>query len=111
MTKYTFTFSHDTENAFKKILGRLEPDEYEIIEDIHPVDVENPKYSDKSTIIEMDSECALTFRMGMKEVKIRRERTEEELAEEKAISDRHTVKVVIKVPPSDESNSQETGEK
>jgi hypothetical protein len=33
----------------------------------------------------------------MKNVKIRRERTEEELAEEKRINDQHTVTITVKV--------------
>jgi hypothetical protein len=36
----------------------------------------------------------------MKQIKIRRERTEEELAEEKALHDANTVKVTVIVPPN-----------
>jgi hypothetical protein len=46
----------------------------------------------------MDPEAALTFRLGMKAVKIRRERTEEELAEEKELNDRNTIRINVQVP-------------
>ena len=101
MIKYTFTFSRQEEKLFRQILKRLEPEEYNVIEDIKPVDSENSRYSDLQTVIKMDSECALTFRMGMKELKIRRERTEAELEEEKKINDMHTVKVVVHVNSDD----------
>lgn len=98
MNKYTFTFQPEFESTFKKIIGRLEPEEYNIIQDIKVVDENNPRYSDREVIIEMNSECALTFRMGMKSLKIRRERTEEELAIEKEREERNKVKIVIQVP-------------
>jgi len=103
MTKYTFTFEPDAERKFKEVLSRLEPEEYTVIEEIRPVDhkeIDNIKYVDRQTVIEMDPEAALTFRMGMKDVKIRRERTEEELAEEKRIHDQHTITVNVMVPPT-----------
>lgn len=100
MVKYTFQFDRADEARFRDILTRLEPTEYNIIEDISLVDPEQPRYSDKKTIIEMDPEACLTFRMGMKTLSIRRERSEEELAAEKELNDRHTIKVTIKVPPS-----------
>lgn len=102
MTKYTFTFGYDEEGKFRSILGRLDDGEYNVIEPIHPIPKENEKerYADRETIMEMDPEAALTFRMGMKNVKIRRERTEEELKAEEERDARHKVKVVIQVPPS-----------
>ena len=48
--------------------------------------------------MEMDSYSAQTFRLGMKNVKIRRERSEEELAEEKSVIDSHIIKVRVQVP-------------
>ena len=98
MIKYTFTFEQNEEAKFKKILARLEDDEYNVIEEISLVDPEDPRYSKKKTVIEMDPEACLTIRMGMKEVVIRRERTEEELAEEKANEDRHKVKINVIMP-------------
>lgn len=105
MTQYTFTFKPEYERKFKSILERLDPDEYTIIEDIKLLDEEHPRYSERQTIMDMDAESALTFRLGMKELVIRRERTEEELAEEKEIEDRTTIKVTIKVngPIEDET--------
>jgi hypothetical protein len=100
--KYTFTFDRLDEAKFRQVLSRLDESEYNIVEEIRPVDHKEGtdiKYIDRQMVIDMDAESALTFRLGMKKVKISRERTEEELAEEKALMDRHTVKVVIQVPP------------
>lgn len=102
MTKYTFTFKPGDEKKFREVLSRLEPEEYNIIEDVRPVDHKadaDIRYVDRQMIVEMDPEAALTFRLGMKQVKIRRERTEEELAEEKRINDQHTVTVTVQVAP------------
>lgn len=105
MTKYTFTFPYNEERVFKEVMGRLEPDEFTVLEDIHPVEAiegEDPRYVDRQTIIEMEPEAASTFRFRMgSTIRIRRERTEEELAEEKEINDRHTVKVTVHVPMGD----------
>lgn len=101
MTKYTFTFEPGDEWKFREVLSRLEPEEYNIIEDVRPVDHKEDadlRYVDRQMIIEMDPEAALTFRLGMKEVKIRRERTEEELAEEKELNDRNTIRINVQVP-------------
>lgn len=106
MTKYTYTFKREEEKKFRNILSRLEPEEYVVIEDIKPVD-EKDRYSDLQTIMEMDSESALTFRMGMKEVKIRRERTEEELAKEKEIEERHKVTITVVMPSNTNSPESE----
>jgi hypothetical protein len=103
--KYTFTFPYDQEQVFNGVMSRLEPDEYTIIESIHPVEVlegEDIRWVDRETIMEMDPMAASTFRMRMgNNLKIRRERTEEELAEEKAENDRHTVKITVHVPMGD----------
>jgi len=99
-TEYTFTFEPKEEANFRRILDRLEPEEYNIIEDVRPVDHKEGtdlRYVDRQMVIEMDPEAALTFRLGMKHLKIRRKRTEEELAEEKEINDRYTIKVTVKV--------------
>lgn len=102
--KYTFTFDYQDEPKFREVLSRLDPDEYTIVEDIRPVTPkgdEDIRYVDRQMVLDMDPEAALTFRLGMKFVKIRRERTEEELAEEKEINDRHTIKVTVHVPMGD----------
>jgi len=101
MIKYTFTFEPGAERKFREVLSRLEDNEYTIIEEVRPVEHKpdaDLRYVDRQMVIEMDPEAALTFRLGMKEVKIRRERTEEELAEEKELHDRNTIKVTIQVP-------------
>lgn len=98
MTKYTFTFGADEETKFRRIIDRLEPDEFTIIEDIHLTKPEDGRYSPRETIMDMDAEAALTFRLGMKNLKIRRERTEEELAEEKALLEKNKITITVQVP-------------
>lgn len=100
MPKYTFTFDQDEEAKFRRVVDRLDPGEFTVHEDIHLTKPEDGKYSPRETIMEMDAEAALTFRLGMKHVKIRRERTEEELAEEKALMEANTIKVTVQVDPS-----------
>lgn len=100
MPKYTFTFDHDEEAKFRRVVDRLDPGEFTVHEEIHLTKPEDGKHSPRQTIMEMDAEAALTFRLGMKNVKIRRERTEEELAEEKALMEANTIKVTVKVDPS-----------
>ena len=96
MNQYTFTIPYDEINLFRRVIDRLEEGEYKIIKDITPINPDDSR-SDSEAILEMDAESALTFRLGMKYVKIRRSRTEEELAEEKRINDQHTVKITVKV--------------
>ena len=101
MTKYTFTFDPKDERKFREVLSRLDDGEYTILEDVRPVDHKEGidiREIDRQMIIEMDPEAALTFRLGMKFVKIRRERTEEELAEEKELHDRNTIRINVEVP-------------
>jgi hypothetical protein len=98
MTNYTFTFAPEFEGKFREVLSRLDPSEFSVIEDIRPVEHKEDadiRYVDRQAVIAMDPEAALTFRLGMKQVKIRRERTEEELAEEKELKDKNTVKVTV----------------
>lgn len=98
MEQYTFTFENSAERKFNDILNRLDNDEYRIIEGVKLVDEAQPRTSDKQCVVEMDPEAALTFRLGMKPLKIRRQRTEEELAEEAALKEKNTVHVTVKVP-------------
>jgi hypothetical protein len=103
MPKYTFTFEKETEKSFKRVLSRLEEDEYKIIEDIRPVDDPKSYVKNLETIIEMDSEACLTLRMGLgNTIKIRRERTEEELQKEKEIEERTTIRINVQVPMNDD---------
>lgn len=96
-TQYTFTFKREEEKRFRSIQSRLEPDEYNIVEDIHLVDPENPRYSDLTAVYEMTPEAASTFRFGMRDLKIRRFRTEEELAAEKEREEKNKITVIVKV--------------
>lgn len=99
MTQYTFTFDTDEEQQFNRILARLESEEYKVIQGITPTDPENTTTCSRETIMEMDPEASLTFRLGMKHIRIRRERTEEELAEEKINEDRHKITIRVVMPP------------
>ena len=101
MTEYTFTFNPSEEARFRSCIARLDPSEYVVVKDTYLVTPEDNKYSDKGMVIEMDPEAALTCRLGMKSVKIRRARSEEELAEEQRIVDMNTVKVMVKVHGAD----------
>jgi hypothetical protein len=106
MTQYTFTFDQAEERRFNEVLSRLEDDEFTVIEPVKLVDEKDPRYSDKQTVIEMDPEACLTIRMGMKNVKIRRARTEEELAVEQENEDRHKVKITVHVPMGDPASDK-----
>ena len=92
MTKYTFTISYDSVNLFRNIRSRLEENEYVVIEELRSTDPENQR-ADYQCIYEMDSDAALTFHLGMKNLKITREKTPEEL---KAIEEK-TVRVSLPV--------------
>lgn len=97
------TFDREELRAFHNVLERLEEGSYTVHK---PVAKVNPDeyHSDYTAEIETDEMSCLTFRMGMKHLKIRRERTEDELAEEKAIEDRHRVKVTVIVPKDENQN-------
>lgn len=98
-TEYTFTFELHEEAKFRRILERLEPEEFRVTKDIAQTeDARGNKMME--TVMEMDPEAALTFRLGMKELKIRRKRTEEELAAEQELHDKNTIKVTVLVPPT-----------
>jgi hypothetical protein len=98
-TQYTFTLDNEDEKRFNNIMSRLDPDEFEIIEPLHKIPSKREHYaqSEMEAIIEMSPEAASTFRFGMSKVKIRRYRTEDELAEETAILDRNKVTITVKV--------------
>lgn len=100
MTKYTYEFEKDAERKFKEVLARLDPDEHTVIQGIAPIDPAEPRYSALRTEMDMDPEACLTIRMAMGgNVKIRRERTEEELAEDAAREEKNTIRINVKVPP------------
>lgn len=99
MTNYTFTFEQSDERRFHDVLSRLDDGEYTVLNEMSYVKPEEPRYSAKQIRIAMDEEAALTFRMAMgNAIKIRRDRTDEELAEEQAAIDRHIVKIRVKIP-------------
>ena len=100
MNKYTFRFPYEDENKFREVLSRLDESEYNVIEDIKSVD-EKVRHADRQTIIEMDAEAALTFRLGMKTLKIERSRSEEEATKEKERKDRHIIRVNVHIPTDD----------
>lgn len=95
--QYTFTFDYDQEQQFRRIMDRLEPDEFTVSEEIHATDPDMPRTSQRQTVMEMEPEAASMFRLGMKNIKIRRTRTKEELAAEEveAAKNRITIKVVM----------------
>lgn len=97
--KYTITFDPTEEAKFRRIRDRLAEDEFTVVEDITPYTEEKTEEKRFSTVMEMDPEAALTFRLGMKHVIIRRERTQEELDEEAALEAANTVKITVIVPP------------
>ena len=98
MPKYTFIFEREQEARFNSCLERLDPSEYTVLSPVELLDPEYPRYSKRRTIIEMDEESCLTLRMGTKNLKIEREKTEEELAALKEIEDRHRVDIHVIVP-------------
>lgn len=96
-TQYTFTFEQAEEKRFRNIESRLDPDEYKIVEEIHLVDPDDPRYSELKAVYEMVPEAASTFRFGMKNLKIRRFRTEEELAAEREKEEKNKITITVKV--------------
>jgi hypothetical protein len=95
--QYTFTFDATDEQHFRRIVDRLDPDEYTVSDPIHPVDPENLRYGPRATTMEMEPEAVSMFRFGMKNVKIRRTRTEEELAAEEAEAAKNRITITVKV--------------
>lgn len=102
--KYTITFDKEHEQKFRGILERLDPSEYTLVEDVRLADHkpgEDPRYVPRQAIVDLDPEACLTFRLSMRNVKIRRERTEEELSEEQALKDANTITIKVIVPKDD----------
>jgi len=104
-TNYTFTFDAGEERQFRAVLSRLDPSEYNMVEDVSLITPDEPRTSDRHAVIEMEPESCLTFRLGMKHVKIRRARTEEELAEEKELNDRNKITIRVQVPTDPNANT------
>jgi len=106
--QYTFTFEYNQEQQFRRIMDRLDPDEFDIIESIHITDIESPRTSQRQTVMEMEPEAASMFRLGMKDVKIRRTRTEEELAAEEAEAAKNRITINVVMPGSGAGTGQAT---
>jgi hypothetical protein len=104
-TQYTFRFPRKEERVFRSVIDRLDPDEFRVIEEIRTVDLkdgEDARYADLQSVMEMDPEAASTFRFRMgNDVKIRRQRTEEELKEEEDQLAKHKITIHVQVPTED----------
>jgi hypothetical protein len=109
MTQYTFRFPRKEEKVFKSVVDRLDPDEFKVIEEIRTVDLqkgEDARYADLQTVMEMDPEAASTFRFRMgNDVKIRRQRSEEELKEEEEQLAKHKITIHVQVPMGEPGSS------
>lgn len=101
--QFTFTFANADERQFKRVLNQLGPDEYTVVEDIHMVKPDLGRASDLKAVYKMDPETALMFRLSMKNVNIKQQRSEEEEAARKALIDSNKIKISVKVaglPPA-----------
>lgn len=98
LTEYTFTFDRSEENRFRSIMSQLDDEEYIIKQEIRRTDIEDRYNTEMTAVIEMDPQAAVTFRFGMKNLKIRRTRTEEELAAEEEEAAKNRVTITVKVP-------------
>lgn len=97
LTEYTFTFDKAEENRFRTIMSRLDDDEYVVKQEIQRTNPEDRYNTEMTAKIDMVPEAAATFRFGMKNVKIRRFRNEEELAAEEAEAAKNRVTITVKV--------------
>ena len=97
LTEYTFTFDKSDEGRFRSIMERLDDDEFVVKQDITRTDPTDRYNGETTAVIEMSPEAASTFRFGMKQLVIRRTRTEEELAEEEAEAAKNRVTITVKV--------------
>lgn len=96
MNKYTLKFAPERLRDFNGVLSRLEEGDYVIVQE--PTQETPARRSSEYTAIVMASpEIMFTFRMGIKGLIIKRERTEEELAEEQRIIEERTVRVSVNV--------------
>ena len=96
LTEYTFTFDKEEENRFRSIMSRLDDDEYIVKQDIQLTDPADKYNKEMTAIIEMVPEAASTFRFGMKNLKIRRLRTAEELAAEAEAEAKNKITINVK---------------
>lgn len=104
--QYTFTFKKEYERRFRDIMSRLADDEYTILEPIADFNDETQPYEKfMRTVMTMEPEAATTFRFGMKELNIRRLRTEEEEEAERKLIEENTVRIRVQVPGNPSSNN------
>lgn len=79
ITQYTFTFNIGDRARFLAIRDLLDPGEFTIVSDI----AKTPgPYAEFETTMKMHPEAASTFRFGMVHLKIKRLRTDDEIAAE-----------------------------
>lgn len=97
MNKYTFKFSKVYEAKFRSVLSRLDDDEFNLIEDIQLDEPDRPRESLLKAVVEMDEMAALTFRLGIVDIKISKEMTEKERKKRDDMINKHIVKVNVKV--------------
>ena len=97
LTEYTFTFDKSEENQFRGIVDRLDENEFVIKQEIKLTDPDDRYNTEMTSVMEMEPIAAATFRFGMKNLKIRRTRNEEELAAEAAEKEKNTIHVHVKV--------------
>jgi hypothetical protein len=102
MEEYTFTFKTENERKFRQVMDRLEPDEYVVIQDIHDPRTEEEKTKYEKYLqctLGMEPEAALTFRMSMTELNIKRKRSDEDQAKEDERQNRNVIKVRVSTGP------------
>lgn len=98
MKNYTFTFSRDTEARFNRVLASIDCADYTIVQAIAPLAITGDRdeaSAPLTTVIRTESEVVLAFRMAMPQLTIRRERTEEELAEEQALYEANKITINV----------------
>lgn len=97
MNKYTFKFSKNSEYNFKDIMSRLDESEYNVIETFSDIEPEKGTDFDRMTIMEMEPDAALMFRLGMPKLKIIREKSEEEQKEQEDRINKNKITIKVKV--------------
>ena len=95
MRKFTLTFDKAQLRVFNGILGRLEEGEYTLVKEptLEIVDRKECYVAE----VQMDEISALTFRMGMRNLLMKMERTAEEQAEIDRIREEKTVRIRVNV--------------
>jgi hypothetical protein len=99
--QYTFTFDKSEERKFRSTLALLEEEttesNYELIKDVHMINPESPRDSDLCAVLTMEPESALTFRLGMRYLKIHKHRSDEDQAARDALIASNKITIKVKV--------------